>query len=110
MEEKAVMDELAKIQESIAAPPHLEAIREAGRQPEDGRYFSTLDESMGSLRVALEAVVTNADSLRLSTAARVLEVLTPHQCLRFLISALRLQQSIRSVGMQRDNLHERNRG
>lgn len=105
-EEKAVLDELAKIQESIAAPPHLEMMREAGRQLEDGHYMSTLDESMGWLRMTLEEVVTNADSLRASTAARVVEVLTPHQCLRFLISALRFEQSIRSLGMQRDNLHD----
>ncbi|KAL2902061.1 Transcription factor TGA7 [Bienertia sinuspersici] len=104
MNEKLVSDELARIQETAAAPPLMDAIREAA-YPAEGHTFDMSREPIEQLRASLEAVVANADSLRVTTGAKVAEILTPPQCLRFLVAAIRLLQEMRSKGMQIENLN-----
>lgn len=100
--EKVVEDELARIQETAAAPPLIYVIREAVWLTE-GESFRTR-EPIEQLKTALEAVIANADCLRVTTGAKVAEILRPTQCLRFLVAAMRLLRGMRSTGMQRDNL------
>lgn len=102
LNEKVVADELARIQETAAAPPLLEAIREVA-WPTEGDSLEVTREPIEQLRVALEAVVANADSLRVTTGAKVAEILSPPQCLKFLVAAIKLLQRMRSSGMQREH-------
>uniref|UniRef100_A0A7N0TLG1 DOG1 domain-containing protein n=1 Tax=Kalanchoe fedtschenkoi TaxID=63787 RepID=A0A7N0TLG1_KALFE len=98
VEERGLADDLAKIQESIAAPPILEVIRrpEAGGENEDALA------AIETLRAGLESVVANADSLRTATAAKVAEILSPMQNVRFFTAVTQLHVSVRSWGQQID--------
>ena len=101
--EKVVEDELARIQETVAAPPLMDVIRKAA-WPAEMKTSNTESEPMEQLSRALETVIANADSLRVTTGAKVAEILTPYQCLRFLVPAIRLLQSLRISGRERDVL------
>ncbi|XP_030927775.1 protein DOG1-like 4 [Quercus lobata] len=99
LEERALNDELAKVHESVAGPTMLEAARRSGRLV--GGEASEEETATATLRVALESVVANADSLRMRTAMKVVEILRPAQKVRFLAGAAQLQLRIRSWGLQR---------
>lgn len=101
--EKMVEDELARIQETIGAPPLMDAIREAAWLT-DRQSFDATSEPILQLREALKAVIANADTLRVTTGAKVAEILSPIQCLRFLVAAFKLLQGMKSCGIERDNL------
>ncbi|KAK6943145.1 Transcription factor TGA like domain [Dillenia turbinata] len=98
IEERPLDDELARIQESLAAPPLLAAARRAGRGEEGAA--ANFNFVMGPLRTAMTTLVGNADSLRTSTSARVVEILTPPQSVRFLAAATLLQVRIRFWGLK----------
>ncbi|KAJ0088587.1 hypothetical protein Patl1_31358 [Pistacia atlantica] len=100
MEEKILNDELAKIQESVAAPPIMELARRWGSSVDGG--ITEEQEVMQSLRSALESLVASADLLRTTTARKVVEILNPVQNVRFLAAATQLQLRIRSWGLQRE--------
>ncbi|KNA18405.1 hypothetical protein SOVF_070980 [Spinacia oleracea] len=102
--EKAVEDDLARIQETVAAPPLMDVIREAAWLNEEQSLRMRNDEHIDDLEAAFETVIANADSLRVTTGAKIAEILTPTQCLRFLVAAMRLMQEMRSSGMERDRL------
>ncbi|KAK4359354.1 hypothetical protein RND71_021583 [Anisodus tanguticus] len=99
VEEKNLMDELAKLQESVAAPPLAQQFRI--EHPGDGE-IRKVDENIDTLKSAMEIVVTDADRLRTRTAERVVGILSPLQGLRFLTAAAQLQLRIRMMGMQRE--------
>ncbi|KAK9715999.1 hypothetical protein RND81_06G204900 [Saponaria officinalis] len=104
--EKNISDELARIQENMAAPPMIHALRgSTEEQPSNPETDNALDQ----LQVVLEEVVANADTLRLTTAASVVDLLTPPQALRFLTAFIRLQQTMRSLGLERDSHRARGR-
>ncbi|XP_062102067.1 protein ZW2-like [Humulus lupulus] len=103
--ERTLDDELARIQESVGAPPLLENARRGGRrslihgeQAEDSGSDS--DSAMALLKSNMEAVGTAADTLRMSTALKVMEVLEPAQSVKFLAAAAQLQLRLRSWGLE----------
>lgn len=104
MEEKALNDELAKIQERVGAPPLANAIRRYGTTAQDGETAdgSGDDSALGGLRKALEKVVANADMLRATTGEKVALVLTPPQMVKVLAAVAQLQLKVRGLGLQRD--------
>ena len=102
LEERVLNDELAKIHESVAGPTLLEAARR-GTRLVDGDE----ETAVATLRLALERVVANADSLRTSMAEKVMEILMPAQKVRFLAGAAQLQLKMRSWGLQRQQEAER---
>ncbi|KAL9247029.1 hypothetical protein vseg_020500 [Gypsophila vaccaria] len=110
-EEKNISDELARVQENMAGPPMIQALRGGPTWWSTDEQPSTPDSSNESdrLQVVLEEVVANADTLRVTTAATVAEILTPPQGLRFLSAIIRLQQSMRNVGIERDSHRARGR-
>ncbi|XP_009623095.1 protein ZW2-like [Nicotiana tomentosiformis] len=112
IEEKSLTDELAKIQESVAAPPLMELARRIGMQLlyTDGINIEITDgdENIETLKSAMENVVTDADRLRTRTAERVVGVLSPLQSLRFLTAAAQLQLRLRMMGMQREAERQQN--
>ncbi|XP_059306921.1 protein ZW2-like [Lycium ferocissimum] len=102
VEEKNLMDELAKIQESVAAPPLMRLAQQFGIELPSDREIREVDENIETLRSAMEIVVTDADRLRTRTAENVVGILNPLQGLRFLIAVAQLQLRIRMIGMQRE--------
>lgn len=104
VEEKMLNDELAKIQESVAAPPIIELARRQGQLR--GGEVTEEEEAMEILRSPLERMVANADLLRTTTAATMVEILNPAQNVKFLTAATQLQLRIRSWGLQKDGERE----
>ncbi|KAK3018040.1 hypothetical protein RJ639_004530 [Escallonia herrerae] len=100
-ETKAEERELARIQESVAAPPMVHLARRGGRPPVDGEIGET-EDVIKALRSAMEAVLGSADMLRTRTAERVVEILSPVQNVKFLGAATRLQLRIRMLGLQKE--------
>ncbi|XP_059428128.1 protein RESPONSE TO ABA AND SALT 1-like [Corylus avellana] len=99
VEDRALSHELAKIQESVGAPPLLELARCAWRANGE---VSEENRVLDAWKSALETLVANADSLRMNTAVKVVEILRPAQTVRFLAAAAQLQLRIRTWGLQRE--------
>ncbi|KAI3788682.1 hypothetical protein L2E82_01455 [Cichorium intybus] len=93
-DEKELGDELARIQESVAAPPILEVARRMAGE----RECAEVDSAMETLKMEMEVVLANADMLRTRTAERVAEILTPVQNLKFLTALTEFQMKVRIVG------------
>ncbi|KAK6779706.1 hypothetical protein RDI58_021890 [Solanum bulbocastanum] len=102
IEERNLMDKLAKIQESVAAPPLMGLAQQYGMEVLRDGEITEVDEEIETLRSAVENVVTDADRLRTRTADSVVGILNPLQSLKFLEAAAQLQLRIRMVGMQRE--------
>lgn len=95
VEERMLNNELAKIQERVAAPPFLETFRRHGI---DG----VGETELTTLKAAFQSVLASADFLRREMALKVVEILTPLQTVRFWIAVAQLQLRIRAFGLQRD--------
>ncbi|XP_049368522.1 protein ZW2-like [Solanum verrucosum] len=102
IEERNLMDKLAKIQESVAAPPLMGLAQQYGMEMLRDGEITEVDEEIEILRTAVENVVTDADRLRTRTADSVVGILNLLQSLKFLAAAAQLQLRIRMVGMQRE--------
>ncbi|XP_071716988.1 protein ZW2-like isoform X2 [Rutidosis leptorrhynchoides] len=100
MEEKELEKEMAKVQESVAAPPIVEFTR-GEISIVDGKY-DEMETAIEALRGEMEVVLGNADMLRTRTAERVVEILTPVQNIKFLTAVTELQMKIRMWGQQID--------
>ncbi|XVE76568.1 hypothetical protein DITRI_Ditri12bG0183900 [Diplodiscus trichospermus] len=99
-EERVVNDELARVQESIAAPPLVEMARKRARLM---NVENAGDEAaLVNWRKAVEEVVAAADLLRMTTAMKVVDILNPVQNLRFLTAATQLLLKLRNWGLQKD--------
>lgn len=95
---KELNDELARVQESVAAH---ELMTVGGRAPsgdEMGEINSVLDE----LQAELVTVISNADVLRTRTAERVAAVLNPVQSVKFLAAVTEMQVRIRTIGLEKE--------
>ncbi|KAK9153963.1 hypothetical protein Sjap_001443 [Stephania japonica] len=99
--EKELEEEMAGVQESVAAPPLLEMARRAGRLVNRERR-SGVDTVLETLRSSMQVLVENADHLRAMTTSKVIEVLSPEQGVKLLAAAAQLQLKIRMRGEQRD--------
>ncbi|CAK7343890.1 unnamed protein product [Dovyalis caffra] len=102
VEERALDEEIARIQESLAAPPLLELARHVGRLVNEETVKEEEEEVLGSLKKGMQAVVDRANVLRTSTLMKVVELLSPVQNVKFLTAVTQLQLRIRSWGLQRD--------
>ncbi|CAM8892190.1 unnamed protein product [Rhodiola kirilowii] len=99
-EEKELADELAMIQENVAAPPVVELAKTAARAV-DGELVDS-EEALGSMRSAMEQLVEFADFLRFRTLMRILSVLKAPQSVRFYTALTQFQVQIRRWGTQRE--------
>ncbi|KAK7294711.1 hypothetical protein RJT34_17604 [Clitoria ternatea] len=101
VKERALNDELAKLHESVAAPPLVDMARSHGRAcfsmsiAEEAAVPSTFKET-------LENMVANADTLRTSTALKIVQILKPAQIVTFLVAVAELQLRIRTWGLDKD--------
>ncbi|KAI3988933.1 hypothetical protein MKX01_016504 [Papaver californicum] len=103
--EKELSHELARIQESIVAPPIVDMARlthNNNSTRSDRNHRDEVDTGLRSLRETMEALVESADFLRMTTARKVVEILNPGQALTFLAAATQLQLKARELGYQRD--------
>ncbi|XP_009339278.2 protein ZW2 [Pyrus x bretschneideri] len=98
--ERDLSETMARIQESVAAPPILALARRVGR-PMEGE-ISSLDMAMEMLKTAMLGVFESADGLRGSTVRKVVEVLSPEQTVKVLAAVAQFQLRIRRWGLQRD--------
>ncbi|WOH08093.1 hypothetical protein DCAR_0727530 [Daucus carota subsp. sativus] len=96
--EKELSAELARVQESVAAP---ELMVVGGRAPVDGE-IGNIDGVLEEIRADMVAVLSNADVLRTRTAERLVGILNPVQKVKFLAAATQLQLRVRTVGLQRE--------
>ncbi|XP_022746188.1 protein DOG1-like 4 [Durio zibethinus] len=100
-EERELNDELARVQESMAAPPLLAIARKRARLM--NVEIAEEEAALVTLRKAMEEVVAGADMLRITTAMKVMEILNPAQNVRFLTAATQLLVKLRNWGLQRDS-------
>ncbi|KAL0555682.1 hypothetical protein IC582_009636 [Cucumis melo] len=96
IEERLLNNDLAKIQEKVAAPPLLEFFRHGGHDGVGG------EEAMETLKAAFQSVLASADLLRRDTALKVTQILTPAQTVRFLAAVAQLHLRVRALGLQED--------
>ncbi|KAI3969020.1 hypothetical protein MKW92_040486 [Papaver armeniacum] len=100
--ERELNNEMARAQESLALPPLVNvalSINPAGRRVDGGE---TVDAAMQTLTKEMEILVESADFLRMTTAMKIVEILSPVQSVRFLAAATQLRVNIRMLGLQRD--------
>lgn len=103
VEERALDDKLAKIQESVAAPALLEKARERGRRLGTEETMREEEEAaFNTLRSSMESVVRSADLLRTETILNVVAILIPAQRVKLLAAAMQLHIKVRTRGLQID--------
>ncbi|PRQ42914.1 putative transcription factor TGA like domain-containing protein [Rosa chinensis] len=108
VEERALDDKLAKIHESVAAPPFVDVARRHARCL-DGETAEEEEAATRSLKSALEGVLANANLLRTTLAAKLVEMLSGAQAVRFLVAVAQFQLKIRNWGLQRDAAEKQRR-
>ncbi|KEH23189.1 putative transcription factor TGA like domain-containing protein [Medicago truncatula] len=106
MKERELNDELAKVHESMAAPPVLDNVRSHGRVCLSRSFMAEEGTVSSSFKETLENLVTNADALRTETALRVVQILKPAQVLNFFVAVAELQLKVRSLGFDKDAQRE----
>ncbi|XP_075640670.1 protein RESPONSE TO ABA AND SALT 1-like [Castanea sativa] len=99
--EKELTETLARLQESVAVLPMLALARRVGRLM-DGE-ISNLNLAVEALNTAMLQVIEGANSLRKSTASKVVEILSPIQIVKFLATAAQFHLQTRRWGLQRDS-------
>ncbi|CAL1378729.1 unnamed protein product [Linum trigynum] len=99
MEERMLNDELARIHESVGAPPVSGWGRTRGREVLAAEEGSGNGPAPEAIRSALENLVGNADTLRTYTVMRIGQVLRPKQNVEFVAAGTRLQLTVRALGM-----------
>lgn len=100
-EERLLNDELARVQETMAALPLLEIARKRARQSTDVDIAGE-EAALVTLRKPMEEVVAAADLLRMTTTMKVTDILNPVQNVRFLTAATQLLLKLRNWGLQKD--------
>ncbi|XP_026429027.1 protein DOG1-like 4 [Papaver somniferum] len=104
--ERELNNEMARVQESWGLPPLVNlALKNPAKIRVDGE---TVHAAMQTLTEEMETLVASADYIRMMTARKIVELLSPVQSVRFLAAATQLQINIRKLGLQRDA--ERGRG
>ncbi|XP_048439377.1 protein ZW2-like [Pyrus x bretschneideri] len=100
VEERTLNDKLAKIHESVAAPPFMDAVRRYGRAGH--REIVKDDAVIKSLKSALETVVENANLLRTTMGTKLVDLLSSGQAVKFFTAVMEFQLKIQSLGLERD--------
>lgn len=103
VKERALNDELAKLHESVAAPPLVDMARSHGRVCFSRSFMAEGGSSVPStFRETLENLVANADALRTNTSLKIFQILRPSQLVSFLVAVAELQIRIGSWGLDKD--------
>lgn len=104
LKERTLNDELAKVHESVAAPPLVNMVRSHGRVCLSRSFMAEEGAAVvpNTFKETLENLVANADALRTNTTLRVVQILRPAQVVNFLAAVAQLQLRIRSWGFDKD--------
>lgn len=105
VKERDLNDELAKLHESVAAPPLVDMARSHGRACLNRSFMVEEGSVSSNFRGTLENLVANADDLRTSTALKIVQILRPVQSITFLVAVAEFQIRIRSLGLDKDAHH-----
>lgn len=102
--ERALDDEMAKIQENVAAPPLMDLARSVGQHPQPfhHREIEEVDTMIESLKSSMINILSDADRLRTRTVERLVEILSPVQTVCFFAAAAELVIRIRNIGLQKE--------
>ncbi|CAM8955371.1 unnamed protein product [Rhodiola kirilowii] len=98
LEERDLMEELTRIQETIAAPPIYEMARRAATAV-DGELVG-VESALDSLKIAMEELLECADFLRLKTLMSIMEILRSSQNVMFFAALARFQLQVRRSGLE----------
>ncbi|KAL7108873.1 hypothetical protein ACP275_06G140500 [Erythranthe tilingii] len=101
-EEDQLTHEFDKVQERMISSSILELTRQMGRPPRNGASDRNMETAVDMLKLSIEALVECADFLRRKSCGKIIEILNPTQCVRFLAAAAQLQVNLRRLGMERD--------
>ena len=99
-EESKITERLALFEQQILVPPVLALARMGGREVNGMAH--NVDTVIDRLADDMECLVTCADYLRQKTVAKVIEILTTSQSVRFLAGVAQFQLRIRRWGQLRD--------
>ncbi|TKY65815.1 Transcription factor TGA7 [Spatholobus suberectus] len=102
VKERALNDELAKLHESVAAPPLVDMARSHGRVCFSRSFMAEEGSAPSTFKETLENLVANADALRTNTALKIVQILRPAQIVTFLVTVAEFQLRIRSWGSDKD--------
>ncbi|RDX98300.1 Protein DOG1-like 4, partial [Mucuna pruriens] len=102
VKERALNDDLAKLHESVAAPPLVDLARSHGRECCSRSFMAEEGSVPSTFKATLENLVANADDLRTNTALKIVQILRPAQIVTFLVAVAELQTRIRSWGLDKD--------
>ncbi|PIA57049.1 hypothetical protein AQUCO_00600048v1, partial [Aquilegia coerulea] len=97
--EKALSNELARIQEIVVGPLWMDIVGRMDTQIVDG---AEADQVIGTIKGELRDLVVNADYLRATTARGLVDILSPVQAAKFLAAIARLQLRTHAWGLNRD--------
>ncbi|CAN1134248.1 Protein ZW2 [Linum perenne] len=107
VEERLLNDELARIHESVGAPPvsgwgrkRGSEVLETAEEEED----TSAAPADGGIKSNLELLVGNADTLRTNTVVRIGQILSPTQNVEFVTAGTRLQLTVRALGMGKSGI------
>lgn len=98
-EEKEIAERVMRLEQQVVAPPMLALARMGGREL-NGMVLDA-DTAVERLAADMEVLVGRADYLRVKTVAKVVEILTTAQTVRFLAAMAQLQLRIRRWGQLR---------
>ncbi|KAK7395095.1 hypothetical protein VNO78_15637 [Psophocarpus tetragonolobus] len=106
VKERALNDELAKLHESVAAPPLVNMARSHGRECFSRSFMAEENSVPSTFKETLENLVANADALRTNTSLKILQILRHAQIITFLVAVAELQIRVRSWGLDKDAENE----
>ncbi|KAI5670477.1 hypothetical protein M9H77_10841 [Catharanthus roseus] len=106
-EVQQLTDVFATVQRELTiAPTQVVALGEDTRHIQNGVTVH-LDFTIDIFRTSMEALVESADYLRGKTIAKILEILSSSQAVKFLAAVTQFQLGIRRYGQRRDGEHQR---
>ncbi|XP_009768149.1 protein RESPONSE TO ABA AND SALT 1-like [Nicotiana sylvestris] len=100
-DEKAIEKGMAKVQESVAAPPIFELMKRGGLLV-DGEA-SELETVIDGLKQSMMAMIEAAEHLRGSAVRKVLDILPPKQAVKLLAAVAQFHLQARKCGLRMDN-------
>ena len=102
-EEREMTENMARIQETVADSKMVE-LSEAATEEGDGGddLGERVESALKHKEEGLEEMLRKADDLRLRTLKGVLDILTPMQCVHFLIAAAELHLRLHKWGKNKD--------
>lgn len=96
-----MMRDYALVQQSVADPPVMLAARRVGAVGMVDGEESDLEEAIKVLKAGMATTMNNADQLRCSTVAKVVEILTPSQAIKVLRTMGQLHLRLRELNLER---------